>query len=184
MTKADEEDGRRGRRRIQPRPVGAYPGVSRDLVIAARGEALPGEDGPLRWEQGRDHPVTDAEALGVWRRKKRAEIAKDLADGDEKALKKLARQGLPAAHEAQVPQQLPAWDSKKVPVTMRMHPRLRAMVDALGELEETNFAAEVELALWKLVTGVPRDPDEVRRELADMISSTIMPERVQRQLRR
>src|SRR5687767_9432761 len=181
MIKPDEQDGRRGNRRIQPRTVGAYPGVSRDLVIATPGEPLPGEDGLLEWTTGRSLPTTNAEALGVWRRKKRAEIAKELAAGDERKLKKLVQKGLPSEDEARVPQELPSWDSKKTPVTMRLHPTLRALVDALSEIEGTNFSTEVELALWKLVNSAPRDPDAVRRELMEMMASTVIPERNKRQ---
>jgi hypothetical protein len=175
-SKSADEDGRRGRRRIQARSIGAYPGVSPGLVIAVKGEPLPGEDAPLVAQRGRRKPITPQEALGVWRRKKRGEIAKEVSGGDEKVLAKLARKGLPAEAEARVPAELPAWDSKKVPVTMRLHPTLRAMVDALGELEGTNFATEVELALWKLIRSAPRDPDEVRRELKQMFDDTLQRE--------
>ena len=66
----------------------------------------------------------------------------------------------------------------RVPARLLMGPGF------LCELEETNFATEVELALWKLVTSSPRDPDEVRRELMEMMAKTVMPERLQRQFGR
>jgi hypothetical protein len=158
--------------------------VNPALVIATPGAALPGELAPLAAHRRRTKPITEQEALGVWRRKKRADIATELAEGDDKKLQRMAQKGLPAEHEQRVPDELPGWDSKKVVVTMRIHPRLRALVDALAELEGTNLTTEVELALWKLVNGPPRDPAAVRQEFEEMLAETVIPDRLERQYER
>jgi hypothetical protein len=176
------EDGRRGKRRLGPqsiRPSGTFPGLNPALVVPPPGDALPGELAALERRARRTKPVTEQEALGVWRRKKRADIANGLAGGDRKVLDRLVRKGLPAEAEEGVPDELPGWDSKKIVLTMRIHPRLRALADALAELEGTNLTSLVELALWKLVNSPPRDPATVEREFDEMLDNTVIADRVQ-----
>lgn len=177
MTAADERpDGRRGNRRIHvasgdPTRDGAV------AIIPPLGRALPGEAEPLKPRRGRNAPVTEAEALGVMRRKRRAEVAKqhygaqlppDVVEG-----------GLPEELEAEVPGELPGWTTKKVPVTFRLPPRLRAYIDALSELEGANFAAELELALWQAVQQPPRSRQQMRQLLIDYTAQTVAQERLE-----
>ncbi|WP_369201011.1 hypothetical protein [Streptomyces sp. PU-14G] len=115
--------------------------------------ALPGEWEPLQWSRGRG-PVTEDEALGVLRRRRRNEL--------RQAPK---REG---AKRAEVPTELPAESDRKIPVVNRFPPRYLAMAHARAEVEGTNLTAILEEMLVKYAMGKPTRPQTVSRRLLSL----------------
>ncbi|GGN67287.1 hypothetical protein GCM10011579_039680 [Streptomyces albiflavescens] len=115
--------------------------------------ALPGELEPLEWTPNRG-PITEQEALGVLRRRRRNEL--------NQAPK---REG---AKRPEVPSELPAEDSRKVPVVNRFPARYLAMAHARAEVEGTNLTAILEEMLVKYATGKPTRPQTVSRRLLSL----------------
>ncbi len=142
------------RRRMLSTKVAAVPAPSPDVDEA---EALPGELEPLEWTAKRG-PVTEEEALGVLRRRRRNELAQ--------APK---REG---AKRAEVPSELPPESARKVPVVNRFPPRYLAIAHARAELEGTNLTAILEEMLVKYATGAPTRPETVSRRLMGLYSRT------------
>src|SRR5215207_1977445 len=97
--------GRGGRRRAQIL-TGAVP-LGRDPQGVDPDSALPGEAAPQTWTAARG-PVTDEEALGVLRRRRRLELGQQPR-----------RSG---AEHRPVPDELPDEDARKVGVMFRLPP--------------------------------------------------------------
>ncbi|MGW0704887.1 hypothetical protein ACWD4G_02740 [Streptomyces sp. NPDC002643] len=116
-------------------------------------QALPGELEPLEWTPNRG-PITEAEALGVLRRRRRNELSQ--------APK---RQG---AKRPEIPSELPPGDARKVPVINRFPARYLAMAHARAEVEGTNLTAILEEMLVKYATGKPTRPQTVSRRLLSL----------------
>jgi hypothetical protein len=120
--------------------------------------ALPGEAAPLTWTTGRG-PVTEEEALGVVRRRRRLELGQQ-------------PKRLGAGHRP-VPDELPAENAKKVGVMFRLPPYYVALANARAELEDTNLTAILEEALIKYAQGRPSSPPAVRRRLQALFESVV-----------
>lgn len=116
-------------------------------------DALPGESEPLEWTPNRG-PITESEALGVLRRRRRNELTQ--------APK---REG---AKRAEVPTELPEEDARKVSVVNRFPPRYLAMAHARAEVEGTNLTAILEEMLVKYAMGKPTRPQTVSRRLLSL----------------
>lgn len=116
-------------------------------------EALPGELEPLAWTPNRG-PVTEAEALGVLRRRRRNELSQ--------APKRVG------AKRPEVPDELPPEYARKVPVVNRFPARYLAMAHARAEIEGTNLTAILEEMLVKYATGRPSRPQTVSRRLLSL----------------
>lgn len=116
-------------------------------------EALPGELQPLEWTPSRG-PITEEEALGVLRRRRRNELSQ--------APK---REG---AKRPEVPTELPAVGDRKVPVVNRFPARYLAIAHARAEVEGTNLTAILEEMLVKYATGKPTRPQTVSRRLLSL----------------
>ncbi len=114
-----------------------------------RSEALPGELKPLPWDPERG-PITDAEALGVLRRRRRVELA-----------------GAPKSRgrRSPVPAELPGPDAPKRPTMFRLPPRLMARAHARAELEQVPLTTIVEELLAAYADGVPQAPEAVQARL-------------------
>ncbi|GHE07334.1 hypothetical protein [Streptomyces alanosinicus] len=115
--------------------------------------ALPGELEPLQWTPDRG-PITEEEALGVLRRRRRNELSQ--------APK---RQN---AKRPEIPAELPPEGARKVPVVNRFPARYLAMAHARAEVEETNLTAILEEMLVKYATGKPTRPQTVSRRLLSL----------------
>ncbi|GGO98024.1 hypothetical protein [Wenjunlia tyrosinilytica] len=137
------------------RMVTTKPAMTRRPEGVDEEEALPGELEPLEWTAGRG-PITEEEALGVLRRRRRNELAQ--------APK---REG---AKRAEVPSELPAEQARKTPVVNRFPPRYLALAHARAEVEGTNLTAILEEMLVKYATGAPTRPETVRRRLLSLYS--------------
>ena len=111
-------------------------------------EPLPGEDGPLVWARGRG-PVTAAEALGVARRRRRAELAR--APKTDRP-----REG--------VPEVLPESAYKKT-YAFRLPERHVLFAQARAELEGVPLTAVVDAALREYAEGRPWEPSAVERRM-------------------
>jgi hypothetical protein len=148
--------GRGGRRRAQML-TGAVP-LSRVPQGVDPDSALPGEAAPLAWTAARG-PVTDDEALGVLRRRRRLELAQQPK-----------RSG---AELRPVPDELPSEDARKVGVMFRLPPYYVALANARAELEETNLTAILEEALIKYARGRPSSPPSVRRRLQSLFDTVV-----------
>ncbi|MEU7823084.1 hypothetical protein [Catellatospora sp. NPDC049133] len=173
---AAKPDGRAGGRRI--RVSSPDPSLKPEMIVAAPQPALPGEEGPLVAGPGRAHAVTEEEALGVLRRRRRHDLAERYDGADRESL---AAAGLPADLEHEVPAELPKWNSRKRPFTLRLPERLRALADAHAELEGTTFNALVELALFELIEQAPRTPEELRERYLRMAMETAGVEKLREQ---
>ncbi len=115
-----------------------------------RSEALPGELKPLPWAQDRG-PITDEEALGVLRRRRRVDLA-----GAPKAR---------GGRRSPVPAELPSPEAAKKPTMFRLPPRLVARAHARAEMEQVPLTAVIEELLADYAAGVPDAPDVVRDRL-------------------
>ena len=111
-----------------------------------RQDALPGELKPLEWTPGRG-PISDAEALGVLRRRRRVELA-----------------GAPKTPgpRAGVPEELPPPDAPKKSSIFRLPARTVARAHARAEMEGVPLTAVVEELLAAYADGVPEAPAAVR----------------------
>lgn len=114
-----------------------------------REDALPGELKPLPWVLGRG-PITDEEALGVARRRRRVELA-----GQPKT----------SGHRSGVPGELPAEHAPKKAAVFRLPARVMAVAHARAELEGVPLTAVLEEMLMAYATGVPQQPEEVQARL-------------------
>ena len=114
-----------------------------------RAEALPGELKPLQWQPDRG-PITEAEALGVLRRRRRVELA-----------------GLPKARgrRSPVPSELPATSAPRKPTMFRLPPRLLARAHARAELESVPLTTIVEELLLDYADGRPEPAEAVHARL-------------------
>ncbi len=160
------KDGRVGNRRL--RASGADATVKDPSQIVAVKNGLPGENEPLTYRPGRTEPVTEAEALGVIRRRKRAELKK--------------RGVPPRKMDEQLPTELAKWSDAKEPATLRYQPRLRALADAHAEIEGTNFSALIEELLTAHILKPPRDPGEVRLTQERLHAATVKLDRFEERL--
>lgn len=114
-----------------------------------RSEALPGELKPLPWSPDRG-PITDDEALGVLRRRRRVDLA-----------------GAPKSRgrRSPVPAELPGTTAARKPTMFRLPPRLVARAHARAEMEQVPLTAVVEELLAGYADGIPESPDTVRQRL-------------------
>lgn len=114
-----------------------------------RQDALPGELKPLDWFPGRG-PITDDEALGVMRRRRRVELA-----GQPKS----------SGRRDGVPQELPAQSAPKKAAVFRLPARTMALAHARAEMEGVPLTAVLEEILVAYATGDPQRPDDVQQRL-------------------
>lgn len=114
-----------------------------------REQALPGELKPLTWHEGRG-PITDAEALGVLRRRRRVELA-----GPAKA----------PGRRAGVPDELPHRAAPKKPTVFRLPARALARAHARAELEGVPLTAIIEELILAYAEGAPEQPALVQARL-------------------
>ncbi|WP_168582981.1 hypothetical protein [Gephyromycinifex aptenodytis] len=112
-------------------------------------DALPGELKPLPWVPDRG-PITDAEALGVARRRRRVELA-----GQPKT----------TGQRSGVPQELPADSSPKKAAVFRLPARAMAIAHARAEMEGVPLTAVLEEMLVAYAGGAPQNPEEVQQRL-------------------
>lgn len=119
-----------------------------------RARALPGELKPLTWSDERG-PITDDEALGVLRRRRRVEAASVSRTGGDRA----------ARGPRAVPDRLPAADAARQPTMFRLPPRLLARAHARAELEAVPLTTIVEELLAGYADGVPQEPSAVHDRL-------------------
>lgn len=114
-----------------------------------RSEALPGELKPLSWNPERGS-ITDAEALGVLRRRRRVELA-----------------GAPKSRgrRSPVPADLPGADAPKNPTMFRLPPRVVARAHARAEMEQVPLTTIIEELLADYADGVPQAPNAVQGRL-------------------
>lgn len=134
------------RRRAPEEPVEDSLGEVRE---PPRAEALPGELKPLRWMPGRG-PITDDEALGVLRRRRRVELA-----GNPKN----------AGRRSGVPDALPEPGGPKKASVFRFPARAVARAHARAELEGIPLTTVLEELLRDYADGVPERPDAVQERL-------------------
>lgn len=115
-----------------------------------RDEALPGELKPLDWFQGRG-PITEEEALGVLRRRRRVELA-----------------GVPKSQgrRAEVPDGLPASGGPKKAAVFRLPERVMAFAHARAEMEGIPLTTVLEEKLREYAEGAPDAPAVVEERLA------------------
>lgn len=154
---AKSSDGRAGRRRIVRGPTARGRGLGR-VTTVPEGDLLPGEIEPLVWQPGRDHPVTEAEALGVVRRRERIAAEKK-------------------EQEPQLTESLPDWNAPKAKQILAFPPRLYWLAVALAELEGTNWAAATEELWLERISRAPRDPKIVEQRQQELLDSTVGVER-------
>ncbi|MBO3130157.1 hypothetical protein [Dermatophilus congolensis] len=114
-----------------------------------RDEALPGELKPLDWYEGRG-PITDGEALGVLRRRRRVELA-----------------GVPKSRgkRAGVPEELPPAVGPKKASVFRLPERTMAFAHARAELERVPLTTVIEEMLRDYATSAPQSPQDVEARL-------------------
>lgn len=143
------------RRRVRRGPVGNS--LPEGGAAAAGDHPLPGELEPITWSPDRG-PVTDDEALGSLRRRRRIEAAK--------APKR------PGSVSSDVPEELPGWDDRKAPVIFRLPPRALALAHARCEIEETNLTAVVEAFLNGYAMGIPQEPEKVEERQRSLLDRT------------
>lgn len=114
-----------------------------------RAQALPGELKPLDWRVDRG-PISDDEALGVLRRRRRVELAGQASRG----------------RRAAVPDRLPDQAGPKKPTVFRLPARALARAHARAELEGVPLTAVVEELIVAYADGAPQEPDLVQARLA------------------
>lgn len=110
-----------------------------------RGAELPGELKPLEWVPGRG-PITDEEALGVMRRRKRVELA-----GRSRS----------SVRRGRVPDELPPESAPKKPAVFRLPPRALGHAHARAEMEGIPLTTVLEEFLLAYASGDPQAPDTV-----------------------
>ena len=121
-----------------------------DVREPRKEDALPGELRPLEWTPGRG-PVTDAEALGVQRRRRRVELA--------------GRPKRPG-RRAGVPDALPPAGAPKVSSIFRLPARALARAHARAEMEGVPLTTVLEEWLTAYADGTPESPDAVGERLS------------------
>lgn len=114
-----------------------------------RGQELPGELKPLDWRSDRG-PISDDEALGVLRRRRRVELAGQATRG----------------RRAGVPDRLPDHRAPKKPTVFRLPARALARAHARAELEGVPLTAIVEELILAYADGAPQEPELVQERLA------------------
>ncbi len=125
-------------------------GAALGRVREPRGaQALPGELKPLEWQADRG-PITDAEALGVLRRRRRVD---------------LAGRARTRTRRTPVPGELPEESAPRQPTMFRLPPRLMARAHARAELEGVPLTTIVEELLTDYASGSPQPPDAVHARL-------------------
>lgn len=129
-------------------PRGAVPELG-SVREPRREEALPGELKPLEWVAGRG-PITDDEALGVLRRRRRVELA-----GHPKT----------KGHRSGVPEQLPPPVGPKKASVFRLPQRTVARAHARAEMEGIPLTTVLEELLCTYAEGTPESPVAVRERL-------------------
>lgn len=112
-------------------------------------DALPGELKPLEWFPERG-PITDEEALGVARRRRRVELA-----GHPKS----------SGPRPGVPDALPAVDATKKASLFRLPAREMVRAHARAELEGIPLTAIIEELIRDYAAGAPQDPAAVQERL-------------------
>ncbi len=110
-----------------------------------RAEALPGELKPLQWHPDRG-PITDDEALGVMRRRKRVDLASRTSA---------------SARRGRVPDELPPAQAPKKPAVFRLPPRALARAHARAEMEGVPLTTILEELLLAYAAGEPESPEAV-----------------------
>lgn len=133
----------------RPRAGRPEPGLGR-VREPRRSDALPGELKPLAWSEGRG-PITDEEALGVLRRRRRVELASASKDGSRRN---------------PVPLELPPAGAPRKPTMFRLPPRLLARAHARAELEVVPLTTIIEELLLAYADGSPEPPRSVHERLA------------------
>lgn len=116
-----------------------------------RDEALPGELKPLDWFPGRG-PITEEEALGVLRRRRRVELA-----------------GIPksSGRRSEVPDELPRAGGPKKASVFRLPERVMALAHARAEMEGIPLTTVLEEKLREYAEGSPESSEEVAERLAE-----------------
>lgn len=132
----------------RPRAGRPEPGLGR-VREPRRSDALPGELKPLAWSEGRG-PITDEEALGVLRRRRRVELASASKDGSRRN---------------SVPLELPPAGAPRKPTMFRLPPRLLARAHARAELEVVPLTTIIEELLADYAQGAPQPPEQVHDRL-------------------
>ena len=168
---------RRGYRQFQIRAVDRGPLDPRYLA-AVGDDPQPGEVESLRYERGRG-PITDDEALAVLRKNTARSLARKYREADLAALRKA---GAPETYEdalrALLPQELPAWDTNKELKSYKLATRLMAKIAALAEVQDVSETTLIELLLWRASKEPPKEPAALDAEYAQMMSETVMLDRM------
>jgi hypothetical protein len=150
---------------------------------------LPGERHPLQFGKGREHPVTEAEALGLVRRRRRLELVEKYAAtvGDAVKTAALLETGAPrtlaeALSDVELlPAELPPWTASKGSFTLRLPTAGKALMDASAELAGSNFTTMTELLWWQYLKQAPLSPAEVEDLLAEYLAETLGADRAAEQ---
>lgn len=121
-------------------------------MSAGRRGRLPGEDMPLMYTPGRG-PITEDEALGVLRRRRRVDLA--------------YRPKRPDVKRPTVPDELPDAAAPKQTSVSRFPPRALAVAYARAEIEDVPLTAILEEALIIYAEGAPESPETVKQRLAE-----------------
>jgi hypothetical protein len=134
------------------------------IVKVPAAHALPGENEPLSYRPGRGQ-ITEEEALGVLRRRQRA----------------IMKSRLGIVDESKVASEFPPWTSVKELSTFRMSPALKALSEALAEVEGVSWSSLMEVLVWERLQSPPRGPAAAARAVNAMLRETVGEEMIDSQ---
>lgn len=140
----------------------------------------PGRTSRLRWHEGRQEPITECEAYGVYFRRQAAKLARLYAEPEKNAaaLKDLP----PTLAEAleTIPDKLPAYDETTVSFKVQVPGRLMAIFNAYLDILRANPSQVTTKLIYDFCMAPVQDPREFRAQFEQMRDDTYRAHREQR----
>jgi hypothetical protein len=140
----------------------------------------PGRTSRLRWQEGRQSPITECEAYAVYFRRQAAKLARLYADPvkNAAALKDMP----PTLAEAvdAIPERLPAWDETTVSFKIQLPERLMALFNAYLDILKANPSQVAGKLIYDFCMADVQNPKAFAAQFEQMRDATYRADREQR----
>jgi len=140
----------------------------------------PGRTSRLRWHDGRQSPITECEAYGVYFRRQAAKLSRLYADPVKNAA--VLKDMPPTLAEAleTIPDNLPAWDETTVSFKVQLPERLMALFNAYLDILKANPSQVANKLIYDFCMANVQDPHEFAAQFDQMRDKTYRADREQR----